>query len=111
MTGIPPRSRAVRRAYGAPDISRQGASSSKGSFAELKELAQSPAVAVLLSGGGAGAARQFHRMTHGNKRAPFVHVDCAWLPERGAGRLLFGSETGSADHRGFLERANGGTLF
>jgi DNA-binding NtrC family response regulator len=44
-------------------------------------------------------------------RAPFVHVDCKWLPERDVGRLLFGSESSAKLERGFVERANGGTLF
>jgi DNA-binding NtrC family response regulator len=40
-----------------------------------------------------------------------VHVDCTWLPERDVGRLLFGSESAAKIERGFVERANGGTLF
>lgn len=50
-------------------------------------------------------------MTHPRGRAPFIDVDCTWLPSEAAGRLLFGSEKAGRLERGFVERANGGTLF
>ncbi|HVW90306.1 MAG TPA: sigma 54-interacting transcriptional regulator [Gaiellaceae bacterium] len=78
----------------------------------LEDLAKSPLTPVLLVGpGGVGAARRLHRLTYRGTRAPFVHVDCTWLPERDVNRLLFGSESASKIERGFVERANGGTLF
>jgi DNA-binding NtrC family response regulator len=50
-------------------------------------------------------------MTHRGTRVPFVHVDCTWLPDREVSRLLFGTEHTARIERGFVERANGGTLF
>ena len=66
---------------------------------------------LLVGPGGVGAARRLHRLTYRGTRAPFVHVDCTWLPERDVNRLLFGAENASKVERGFVERANGGTLF
>lgn len=78
----------------------------------IEDVAKSPTEAVLIVGQGAlGAARRIHRLTHAGARAPFIHVDCGWLPGRDGSRLLFGTEDGTAIERGFVERANGGTLF
>jgi DNA-binding NtrC family response regulator len=78
----------------------------------LEDLARSPLTPVLLVGpGGVGAARRLHRLTYSGARAPFVHVDCTWLPERDVNRLLFGTENAAKIERGFIERADGGTLF
>ncbi len=72
------------------------------------DLARCPATPVLLLGRGAlRAARELHRRTYAARPgSPFVVVDCCWLPNGQAGRLLFGNEA----TRGYVDRANGGTL-
>lgn len=78
----------------------------------LLELARSPLTPVLVIGKDAGAvARRLHDITYPGGVAPFVTVDCTWLPANEAGHLLFGFEKARHVHRGFMERANGGTLF
>lgn len=55
--------------------------------------------------------------TSGRATAPFVHVNCASIPESLIESELFGYEGGaftgatSSGKRGFFEEANGGTLF
>lgn len=55
-------------------------------------------------------AKQLHRATY-PRRAPFVHVDCTWLPESRTDEVVFGSERAGRQRRGLVDRANGGTLF
>lgn len=78
----------------------------------LVDLAKSPLTPVLIIGSdAANIARRLHDMTHLEEQAPFVTVDCTWLPANEAGQLLFGFERARHIRRGFMERANGGTLF
>ncbi|HEX7670335.1 MAG TPA: sigma 54-interacting transcriptional regulator [Polyangiaceae bacterium] len=78
----------------------------------LTDLSRSPLTPVLIVGPGAREiARRLHDMTHAGARAPFVHVDCTWLPAEETGRLLFGFEDNGRIKRGSVERASGGTLF
>jgi DNA-binding NtrC family response regulator len=50
-------------------------------------------------------------MTFADGGALLIEVDCTWLPAKQIGRMLFGEESGDRIYRGFVERANGGTLF
>lgn len=78
----------------------------------LADLAKSPLTPVLIIGSdAANVARRLHDMTHQDQHAPFITVDCTWLPANEAGPLLFGVERAHHVRRGFMERANGGTLF
>lgn len=84
----------------------------------LSRIAESPRSPVLLLGEtGAGKevlARHLHELT--NPRAPFVHLNCAALPETTFESELFGHERGAftdarTARRGLVEVASGGTLF
>jgi len=79
----------------------------------IGNLAQSPLTPVLIEGAGAPEiARRIHVATFASTRAPFVAVDCTWLPATDRGRLLFGFENPPrASERGLVEQADGGTLF
>ena len=60
-------------------------------------------------------ARQIHALSH-RRRAPFVEVNCAAIPEELIESELFGHAKGAftgavADRRGKFELATGGTLF
>jgi DNA-binding NtrC family response regulator len=61
-------------------------------------------------------ARHLHALSFGGEGAPFVHVNCAALPESTVESELFGHERGAftdarATRRGLVEMAHGGTLF
>jgi DNA-binding NtrC family response regulator len=88
-------------------------------IAMLERIAATPRSPVLLLGEtGAGKeilARHVHRLS-GGEAAPFVHVNCAALPEPTVESELFGHEKGAftdarTARRGLVEVANGGTLF
>ncbi|HZI02694.1 MAG TPA: sigma 54-interacting transcriptional regulator, partial [Archangium sp.] len=89
-------------------------------LAALERIAASPRSAVLLLGetgvGKEMLARHLHGFSSGGEGAPFVHVNCAALPEQTVESELFGHEkgafTGAATAKvGILESANGGTVF
>jgi len=84
----------------------------------LTRISASPRSPVLLLGEtGAGKevlARHLHELTA--PRAPFVHVNCAALPDTTFESELFGHERGAftdarSARRGLVEVASGGTLF
>jgi two-component system, NtrC family, response regulator AtoC len=88
-------------------------------LAALERIATTPRSPVLLLGPtGSGKeilARHLHTLSHAGQ-APFVHVNCAALPESVVESELFGHEKGAftdarAARRGLVEAANGGTLF
>jgi two-component system, NtrC family, response regulator AtoC len=100
---VPPTSAAMRRV-----------------LATLERIARSPRSPVLLLGEtGAGKemlARHLHALSTGNEGAPFVHINCAALPEQTVESELFGHERGAftdarTARRGLVEVAHGGTLF
>jgi len=85
----------------------------------LERIATTPRSPVLLLGPtGSGKeilARHLHALSHVGQ-APFVHVNCAALPESVVESELFGHEKGAftdarTARRGLVEAANGGTLF
>lgn len=85
----------------------------------LGRVARSPRSPVLLLGetgtGKEALARHFHQLAYGLE-APFVHLNCAALPETTFESELFGHERGAftdarTSRRGLVEVANGGTLF
>jgi len=85
----------------------------------IERIAGTPRSPVLLLGEtGSGKevlARHLHRRSCGPD-APFIHLNCAALPESTFESELFGHERGaftdaSAARRGLVEVANGGTLF
>jgi DNA-binding NtrC family response regulator len=99
---VPPRSAAMR------DV-----------LAMLERIAVTPRSPVLFLGetgvGKEVLARELHRLSAGDS-APFVHVNCAALPEAIVESELFGHEKGAftdarATRRGLVELANGGALF
>ena len=88
-------------------------------LAALERIATTPRSPVLLLGPtGSGKevlARHLHALAHASE-APFVHVNCAALPESVVESELFGHEKGAftdarSARRGLLEAAHGGTLF
>ena len=99
---VPPRSAAMR------DV-----------LAMLERIAVTPRSPVLFLGetgvGKEVLARELHRLSAGES-APFVHVNCAALPESTVESELFGHEKGAftdarATRHGLVEVANGGALF
>jgi len=99
---VPPRSGAMR-----------------GVLSMLERIATTPRSPVLFLGetgvGKEVLARELHRLSAGES-APFVHVNCAALPESTVESELFGHEKGAftdarATRRGLVELAGGGALF
>ncbi len=87
--------------------------------AMMERIATAPRSPVLILGEtGAGKellARELHRLSAGDA-APFVHVNCAALPESTVESELFGHERGAftdarTARRGLVEIASGGALF
>lgn len=85
----------------------------------LGRVAATPRSPVLLLGetgsGKEALARRFHALAHGDD-APFVHLNCAAVPESTFESELFGHERGAftdakSSRRGLVEVASGGTLF
>ncbi len=85
----------------------------------VEQVAASPRSPLLLLGEtGSGKevlARHVHHLAT-KEDAPFIHVNCAALPETTAESELFGHERGAFTDakntkRGLVEMANGGTLF
>lgn len=88
-------------------------------FEMLERVARTPRSPVLFIGetgvGKEVLARHVHSL-HGLTDDPFVHVNCAALPEGMAEGELFGHEKGAftdakATRRGLVELASGGILF
>lgn len=92
--------------------------SMKAVFALVQRLAPLRTTVLIEGESGVGkqvVAEHLHQMGP-RARGPFVHVNCAGLPESLAESELFGHERGSftgADRRkvGYFEAASGGTLF
>lgn len=77
----------------------------------LESAAEHPLTPVLLLGKNpVPIARRLHDLTHADRAAPFVHVDCVWLPENGASAMLFGEGSGAGARVGLAEKADTGTL-
>jgi two-component system, NtrC family, response regulator AtoC len=88
-------------------------------LAMLARIATTPRSPVLFLGetgvGKEVLARELHRQAAG-ETAPFVHVNCAALPESTVESELFGHEKGAftdarTTRRGLVEIASGGALF
>lgn len=86
---------------------------------QLERIARSPRSSVLLLGEtGSGKevlARHLHALSFPEGDGPFVHVNCATLPESTVESELFGHERGAftdakAARPGLVEQAHGGTL-
>jgi DNA-binding NtrC family response regulator len=87
---------------------------------QLRQAAKHSTSTVLLTGEtGVGkdlAARVLHRLTFGEKQAPYIAVNCGALPAEMFEAELFGAERGAytgADRTrtGLVSAANNGTLF
>ena len=83
---------------------------------EVADIARSEVKVLLTGESGAGkdvVARLIHE--RGNRRGPFVRINCATVPERLLEWQLFGHVQGTfpgaqADTRGRLDQAQGGTI-
>jgi DNA-binding NtrC family response regulator len=89
-------------------------------LAMMERIAASPRSPVLLLGetgvGKEQLARHLHSLSSKGEGAPFIHINCAALPEQTVESELFGHERGAftdarATRRGLVEVAHGGTLF
>lgn len=84
----------------------------------VERLAQSDIPVLITGETGTGKeliARALHAWSR-RERSPLISINCATLTESIAESQLFGHVKGAftgahADHRGFLESANGGTVF
>ncbi len=84
---------------------------------ELRAIGRDAEHVLVLGESGSGkerAAAVFHEA--GEKRGPFIAVNCATIPLGVAERLLFGARRGAysgadKDAVGYLQAADGGTLF
>jgi DNA-binding NtrC family response regulator len=112
-------SRAEGELSGRRKLIRPASAKMQSVIATIERIAQSPRSAVVLLGEtGAGKevlAWHVHRTGAGDA-APFIHVNCAALPEATAESELFGHERGAftdakSARRGLAELAHGGTLF
>jgi DNA-binding NtrC family response regulator len=87
-------------------------------YDQLNRVAPTSATVLLVGQSGTGkelAAQTIHQLSR-RKRAPFLAVNCGAISPQLIESELFGHEKGSftgADrqHKGFFERANGGSLF
>jgi two-component system response regulator AtoC len=87
-------------------------------YDKLSRVAPTSATVLLVGETGTGkelAANTIHDLSR-RRRAPFLAINCAAVSPQLLESELFGHERGSfpgADrqHRGFFERANGGTIF
>ncbi|WP_119154876.1 sigma-54-dependent transcriptional regulator [Caldimonas tepidiphila] len=87
-------------------------------YDQLGRVAPTSATVMLVGESGTGkelAAKTIHDLSR-RRRAPFLAINCGAISPQLIESELFGHEKGSftgADrqHRGFFERANGGTIF
>jgi DNA-binding NtrC family response regulator len=80
---------------------------------QLERLANADAPVLIQGEAGTGKeslARQLHQRG-ARRQGPFVRVAAASLPRESASPLSFGHEAGDGVHYGFLDQAQGGTLF
>lgn len=90
----------------------------QGLYDKLSRVAPTSATVFLLGESGTGkelAAKTIHDLSR-RRRAPFLAVNCGAISAHIVESELFGHEKGSfagaeRQHRGFFERANGGTIF
>lgn len=97
-----------------------GVSSAMQSLEHTLCRASRHAATILITGeSGVGkehAARLVHRCAFGDRKAPFVAINCGAIPEGLMEAELFGAEKGAftgsvRTRRGVFEQASGGTLF
>lgn len=80
---------------------------------QIKTLSQSLSPVLYSGEAGTGksvCARYLHGISPRHSH-PFVAVELATLPAEGLAALLFGSEYGGVIEQGYLEQAQGGTLY
>ena len=87
-------------------------------FRQIRQVAPAEATVLLRGPSGTGKGRIARALHHNSRRTrgPFVHVDCATLPEGLIEDELFGHERGAytgaqSRQQGKVELADGGTLF
>lgn len=81
---------------------------------EQSERVASHATPVLITGEPGSGREAFAQYIHSigpRAHGPFVRLVAGALPEEGADALLFGRVSGERTEPGYLERAQGGTLF
>jgi len=80
---------------------------------QLEQIAQRDAPVALLGEPGSGreaCARSIHALSK-RREGPFVVLNAGAMPAANADSLLLGTETADGVEPGYLEQANGGTLF